>query len=62
MTRDPRTDPAPGDVLGKGLRQRRVVVLAHGFVAVHMPGRVLRYMTTQQWRKWARDAEVLALA
>jgi hypothetical protein len=61
MLRDPRIDPMPGDVLRKGRTAREVTFRS---------GSVIRYfgplsqvhpalIFVMQWRKWAKDAEVL---
>ena len=66
-TRDPRTDPQPGDVLRKGRKERRVEcrgpdwgfpdVISGEESIVTSKGFVC--YTLSSWRRWAKDAEVI---
>lgn len=59
-TRDPRTDPKPGDVVRNGLT-RDVSFSGARTVAwryLENPGFVST-STHKTWRKWAKNAEVL---
>jgi len=68
MTRDPRVDPEPGDVVGKdNLPYRRIVYSGLGNVKYRRlnPGADhdvygIVFLTT--WRKWAKGAEVIYVA
>ncbi len=61
--RDPRLNPAVGDVLRKGKTERRVTSIAAcgpAFMVIYARNQKLdggAWLFT--WRKWAKDAEVL---
>lgn len=70
MSRDPRLDPQPGDVLRKGKRTRRIYDVGEKYLEVREfretgSGEVEvlpRYPWISQWRRWAKDAEVIKSA
>jgi hypothetical protein len=74
MSRDPRIDPSPGDVVRKGRRQRTVTLFAREII--HFEPRYLcqnsfrgrphwevssgqSFTELRKWRSWCRGAEVL---
>ena len=70
MSRDPRVDPRPGDVLAKdGHNPRRVATLihnvsgyAHALLWQRSRNHQLRRCTIDHWRSWARNATILHTA
>jgi len=70
MTRDPRIDPRPGDVLRRPRQQRMVLVRYFGGVNYALvPGTKPNYglphfkwSDLASWRKWAKTAEVVHVA
>lgn len=62
-TRDPRTDPQPGDILAVGTDVREVYQVAHGSVEYGFPGKTAsRWLHAIRWQVWARTAVVRKVA
>ena len=61
--RDPKIDPRPGDVLRKGYFSRDVRQVDSSFVWAGEHHREVFIRTVMpylgQWRKWAKNAEVI---
>lgn len=61
--RDPRTDPRPGDVLRTSRDERIVNAVTKTYVEVHTKriyqGANWLYPSLGQFRKWAKNAEVI---
>lgn len=68
MTRDPRTDPRPGDVLfGIGRhegarRQTRTVVETDKYWVRYVVGRSKYGVEPRSWRAWAKTATIVKTA
>lgn len=58
VTRDPRVDPRPGDVLAVGNDRRKVTGTAKGAVWIDTGNGRYAGRTIGQWRKWAKKAVV----
>jgi hypothetical protein len=61
MTRDPRTDPSPGDILRDPLEDfPRVVIKCYGSRVLLEIGRHNRtWMRVDRWREWAAQGRVV---
>ena len=67
MSRDPRVDPRPGDVVMFGpqwqLERYAVLSVADGRVSYELgPLRPVLQATIREWRAWAKGGEVLHVA
>lgn len=66
--RDPRVDPKPGDdlrgtyLMGGTCRRRVTCVTPLGNVFMRERGRGERLIGPDEWRNWAKDAEVVKRA
>ncbi len=61
--RDPRVDPRPDDILTKASGARVIVMAWAGGVKYRALGAVDETWTTlDEWRKWAKNAEVIHAA
>ena len=71
MSRDPRIDPMPGDVLQRGKQVRRVYAIAP-FFRPNVPGvhyinksskkGIVSWVLFDLWRTWAKKAKVVCKA
>lgn len=70
MTRDPKLDPFPGDILRKGNQTRKVarITITESMIEVAFKPQTStasvkkdRYLGIATWRNWARDAEVVTI-
>jgi hypothetical protein len=55
MTRDPRTDPQPGDELRGDGQIRRVIVRKDGMLRIES-GRIRYWMRLDRWREWCEKS------
>ncbi len=64
MSRDPKANPRPGDVLCKEGRTRRVVnvVGLNIYWSRGKPGSKVQCAWISTWREWARTADVVEVA
>ena len=64
MSRDPRVDPRPGDVLTKNSLSRRVVRTYAGNIYWRRDGAesAIRCAWISTWMEWARTATILHTA
>lgn len=63
VSRDPRMDPQPGDVLAVGNDVREVWERVGGNVEYGFPRRAAtRWLPLMRWQTWARHADVRKVA
>lgn len=62
MTRDPRIDPRPGDILAKGGLRRRVYRVRRLTVDYVTGAGKMSFCARSTWESWARNATVLQAA
>lgn len=58
-SRDPRTEPSPGDILDQEGVRRRIVNVAEGRVYYREGRQAVSDCSTTTWRRWAKTAVIV---